>query len=100
MRMTVNLHSDTLSTDLIKVKAILAMTDNMATAEVCHLYIGLCQEIAKGIVPDATTKIMNRLEEQYHDSEDHVKRHSIAGHMNDPSDMQQRKFDKENEDEQ
>ena len=97
--MTVNLHSETLTTDLIKAKSILARTDNMATAEVCNMYIELCQQIAKGIVPDATAKIMNRLEEQYHDSEDHAKRHSIAGHMNDPSDMQQRKFDKENEDE-
>ena len=99
MRMTVKLETNTLSADLIKVKAILAMTDSMATSEVCHLYIALCQQIAQGIVPDSTAKIMNRLEEQYYDSEDHSDRHSIAGHMNDPSDMQQVAFKKENEDE-
>ena len=98
MRMTVNLDSSTLTTDLIKTKAILAMTDNMATAEVCHMYIELCQQIAQGIVPDATAKIMNRLKEEYHDSEDRPERHSIAGHMNDSSDMQILKFEKENED--
>ena len=97
--MTVNIDFKTVTTNLMKAKAILAATDNMATAEVCNMYIDLCVELASKREPDTTEKIMNRLEEQYYDSEDHSERHSIAGHMNDPSDMQLRKFEKENEDE-
>ena len=98
MKITADLNIKQMSTDLIKVKAILALTDNMATAEVCNLYIALCQHIAAGIVPDSTTEIMQRLKEEFKDSEDRPERHSIAGHMNDPSDMQAIAFDKENED--
>ena len=98
MKRVVDLNLRAMSIDLIKVKQIQTSTDNMATAEVCALYIELCQSIAEGIVPNATDKIMNRLKEEYYDSEDHVERHSIAGHMNDPSDMQTLRFKKENED--
>ena len=99
MRMTVNLDSRTLTTDLIKVKAIHATTDNMATHEVCSLYIELCQQIAKGIVPDATSKIMKTLEEKHNDNIDRPERHNIAGNMNGPSEIQQIAFDKENNNE-
>lgn len=100
MKTTVKIDIKPLNVDLAKVKAIHATTDNMATAEVCSLYIELCQQIAVGIVPDSTTKIMNRLEEAYHTSEDNPNRHSIAGHMNDSSDMQVLAFKKDNEDDE
>lgn len=83
MKITADLNIKQMSSDLMKVKAIASVTDNMATAEVCNLYIELCQHIASGIIPDATTKMMERLKEEYYDSEDRPERHSIAGHMND-----------------
>lgn len=98
MRMTVKLKSDTLTRNLIKVKHIKEVTDNLATMEVCDMFILLCQEISEGIVEDSTAKIMNRRAEEYHDSSDDPDRHSIAGHMNDPSEMQMLGFKKENED--
>ena len=83
MKMIVDLDMKIMSIDLIKVKSILANTDNMATAEVCHLYIEMCQRFAVGIVPDSTATIMDRLKAEYHDNQDRDTRHSIAGHMND-----------------
>lgn len=99
MRMTVNIDFKTITSNLAKARAMLATTDSMATAEACNMYIDLCIEIAQNREKDTTEKIMNRLEEEYHDSGDHVERHSIAGHMNDPSETQQKAFDKENKDE-
>ena len=99
MRMTVNIDFKTITSNLVKARAMLAATDSMATAEACNMYIDLCIEIAQNREKDTTEKIMNRLEDEYYDSQDHVERHSIAGHMNDPSEMQKHKFDKENEDE-
>jgi len=96
MKVTVDLNIKQMSLDLIKVKAMAEMTDNMGTAEVCNLYIDLCQHIAQGIIPDATTEIMLRLKEQRRDSKDRSERHSIAGHMNDPSPMQLLAFDEDN----
>ena len=93
--MTININIHAMSLDLIKVKSILEETDSMATAEVCHLYIDLCKRFADGIEPDSTALIMNRLKEEYYDNQDIDACHSIAGHMNDPSDTQKQAFDKD-----
>jgi len=84
-----------LSVDLVKVKAILAMTDNMATAEVCNMYIELCQRISNGIeVDEVTGSIIKRMSHNI----DRANQHSISNHSNDPSETQRIAFEKENKD--
>ena len=97
--MTVNIDFNTVTKNLAKARAMLSTTDSMATTEACNMYIELCKDLATNREKDTTEKIMNRLEEQYHDSEDRADRHSISGHANDPSEMQKYAFKKENEDE-
>ena len=100
MMNTVKLDIGSMTKDLMKVKVMLSMTDNMATAEVCNLYIELCQKVAQGIQFDeATGKVVEKMTQQIMDNKDRPSRHSIAGHMNDPSEMQQKAFKEENEDE-
>jgi len=97
--MTVKLNNiRKMSEDLAIVKDIVAKSDNMATIEVCNMYIELCGNIAQGIQEDATAKIINRIE-PHKTNDDFQNHHSIAEGMNDPSYMQQLAYKKEIEDE-
>ena len=94
--MTVKLNVESMSENLLRVKAIKDSSDSMGTAQVCNMYLDLCEQIAKGIVSDDMTgEIVKRMERM--DSQDRPHRHSISGHANDPSTMQQLAFEKEND---
>jgi hypothetical protein len=80
--------------DLIRVKEIEKSTDSMGTKQVCHLFIDLCESIAKGVVVDDFT--MSIVEQQM-DALDRPDRHNVAGTMNRPSTMQQIAYEEEGE---
>ncbi len=92
MKNVVKIDISALTNDLVKVKSILAMTDNMATAEVANLYIELCVMIIDGMVIDPLTK---SVAEQQLDSQDYPNRHNINP-ANRPS-LIQEKYEKESE---
>lgn len=93
----VKLNVAALTPDLIKVKAMLKETDNMAVAMVCNMYIELCADIGEGIVPTSTSMIVKRMEAEKRDGMDRPYRHNINA-ANRPSTMQEIAFEKENKD--
>jgi hypothetical protein len=92
---TTKLNVKTLATDLQKVQRIAAATDDMDCLRIANLFIELCNEIAKGMIVDEFTM---SLVDEHRDSLDRAKRHSISGHMNDPSEMQEIAFRREHKD--
>ena len=95
LKVNVKLNVAGLTRGLQRAKDIVASSDNMATVEVANMYIELCEEIAEGVQTDPFTM---SVAEQQLDNMDRANRHSLAGHMNDPSIMQIMAFKEEEDD--
>ena len=78
-----------IESDLNYVNTILDSTDSMVTSSICHMYIELYEEYKKCGVIDKTRDNLDRAEA-----------HSIAGTMNDPSEMQIEAFAKNEKEEE
>ena len=64
--------------DLERVKEILGSTDNMGTAEVCHMYLELFEHHRAGEVID-----------EIHTNVDNPMKHNVSGNMGRPSIIQE-----------
>ena len=63
--MKVSLNIKAITPDLMRVKEIQGQTENNDCREVCAMYKHLCEQIAKGIIPDGTEKVVAKLEALY-----------------------------------
>ncbi len=88
---------ENISVNLNEVAKIALEPATETEGKLCSLYMDLCEAIAQGIVVEGSM-IMVGKEESHGDTLDRAERHSVSGHMNDPSEMQKLAFEKETKD--